>query len=102
MSKSSRQHRLPAKRGSHVAYKRSHDLVIEWYDFGDHAPYESANLLIFDQPGQQALGNALQIDIGSTDALAQAIARRFASYFEVERFAEKHAIPFTRETDFQP
>lgn len=40
---------MPTKPGSHVAYAQASDLVVEWYDFGDHAPYESANLLIFDR-----------------------------------------------------
>lgn len=33
-------------RSSHFAYfEDDGTLVVEWYDFGEHAPYESANLL---------------------------------------------------------
>jgi hypothetical protein len=42
--------------GSHSAYARADgQLVVEWYDFGDDAPYESANLLVFDGQGQAQL-----------------------------------------------
>jgi len=89
--------------GSHVVYARDPDLVVEWYDFDDDAPYESANLLIFDRPAQHRLMALLEIPPASTPhSLASDLAARFKSYFEVKGFAEANAIPFVSEVDFCP
>jgi hypothetical protein len=94
---------MPMKPGSHVAYARGPELIVEWYDFGPHAPYESANLLIFDHAAQQRLAEAIGVDPALTPhALAYQVALKFDSYFDVKRLAEERAIPFTTETDFQP
>jgi hypothetical protein len=94
---------MPAKPGSHVAYARGSDLVVEWYDFGDHAPYESANLMIFDRATQHRLAELLCVDRAlSPHELANKVAARFESYFEVREFAGKQGLGFATETDFQP
>jgi hypothetical protein len=59
---------MPARPGSHEAYARSGDVVVDWYDFGDHAPYESANLLIFDPFAQHRLLTALAAPVSLVDA----------------------------------
>lgn len=98
-----RQHPMPAKPGSHVSYARGRDLVVEWYDFGNHAPYESANMLVFDQDAQDMLAKAIGADLSlPVDMLATRVAARFASYFEVQQFAVERHIPFRKEVDFQP
>lgn len=96
-------HRMPAVPGAHVAYARGAELVVEWYDFGPHAPYESANLLIFDAAAQRQFAVILGIEeYTGSDVLAAQIAGRFESYFRVKGFAEEHAIPFIAEVDFEP
>lgn len=94
--------RMALTRGSHVTYSRGEDLVVEWYDFGPHAPYESANLLVFDRPAQLRLATAAGADVCAPHELARQLALKFDSYFDVKRLAEEHAIPFAIETDFQP
>lgn len=95
--------RMSSKPGSHVAYAQASDLVVEWYDFGDHAPYESANLLTFDRLAQQQLAGAIGLlECPSPDVLASEVARKFSSYFEVKAFAAERGIPFTSEVDFWP
>jgi hypothetical protein len=97
------RHRLPSRPGAHVAYAEGSDLIVEWYDFGDHAPYESANLLIFRRLAQEALAAALDAPRpAAPDALAARIAARFASYFDVKAFAEARGIRFTSKVDFRP
>jgi|GEM_PF-5622027 len=94
---------MPAKPGSHSAYARGPELVVEWYDFGPHAPYESANLLIFDRASQQRLAEAIGVDPALTPHdLAYQVALKFDSYFDVKDVAADRAIPFTTDTDFQP
>jgi hypothetical protein len=94
---------MPGKPGSHVAYARGSDLVVEWYDFGDGAPYESANLMIFDRPTQLRLAQAIGIDPSlSPHMLANNVAARFDSSFDVKRYAEAHDLGFTTEVDYQP
>ena len=93
---------MPTKSGSHVAYAQESDLVVEWYDFGPDAPYESANLLIFDRPAQQRL--ALAIGLAQCPAphdLAYEVSHAFKSYFAVKSFATKRGIPFETAVDFQ-
>jgi hypothetical protein len=73
-------------------------LVVEWYDFGADAPYESANLIMFDGHAERVLAEAL----GNPEDLLAAIAARFTSWFEVKAFAVSRDIPFTSTVDFAP
>jgi hypothetical protein len=99
----STQHRLAGSgAGSEWAHARGPDLVIEWYDFGAHAPYESANLLILGPDGQAALAAAMGVEGDAPDALAAAVAVRFISWFEVRSYLTTWKIPARRETDFMP
>lgn len=94
---------MRARPGAHSVYARRSDLVVEWYDFGEDAPYETANLLIFDRPAQQALAGALGVaPLPCPHDLALEVSNRFASYFEVMAFAENQGVPFTKEVDFTP
>lgn len=94
---------MVARPGSHVVYARGSDLVVEWYDFGDHAPYESVNLLVFDRPAQHRLMELLETPPNWTPhSFASRLAARFASYFEIKEFAEANAILFASEIDFYP
>lgn len=95
--------RMRGKPGSHVAYARGSDLIVEWYDFGGDADYEFASLLVFDRPAQnQLLAATNETDDLSPDETASRIASHFPSYFAVKDFAVKHNVPFKTETDFQP
>jgi hypothetical protein len=95
---------MPQRPGAHGAYVRANGaLVVEWYDFGDHAPYESATLLVFDAVAQTGLARALGLPADlSAQQLAAVVAERFASYFDVLRYAEDKGLAFVREVDFQP
>ena len=94
---------MPAKPGSHTAYARGSDLVVEWYDFGEDAPYESANLLIFDRATQLKLAELIRADPAlSPHGLASKIAARFDSYFDVKAFAAERGLPYGIEVDFEP
>jgi hypothetical protein len=91
-------------RGAHSLY---HDeagkLVVEWHDFGEDAPYESANMIRFDAASQDALAGALDSAAPPAGAaLIAALAARFRSYFEIRAFADAEAIPFEAEVDFRP
>ena len=97
------QHILSRGKGSHSAYARGGDLVVEWYDFGEHAPYESANLIVFAPASQRRLAEALGLDTArSADALAAELASRFSTVFQVREFAETCGASFSRETNFWP
>lgn len=94
---------LRAKPGAHRAYARGPDLVVEWYDFGPHAPFESVNLLIFDRQAQHQLGRLIEAPHDLTPhELAWRLPYRFASYFEVKAFAQANRVPFKWETSFDP
>lgn len=97
------RHKLPSRTGSHVAYAAQNALVVEWYDFGEDVPYESANLLIFDVDNRVTLAQSLG---AATDApaadLARLVAARFRSYFDVKEFAVSHGVPCRAEVDFDP
>ena len=94
---------MSAKPGSHVVYAQGEELVVEWYDHGAHAPYESANLLIFDRAAANTLAHAIDVDPAcSLGSIAAAVTNRFESYFEVKAFAIERGIPFEKKVDFQP
>lgn len=91
-------------RGAHAIW---HDeagrLIAEWHDFGEDAPYETSHRIRFDAAAQDALAGALDSAAPPAgDALLDALAARFRSYFEISAFAEAEAIPFEIEIDFLP
>jgi hypothetical protein len=89
--------------GSHVAYARGADLIVEWYDFGKDVPYESANLLIFSPEAQRALSASLGLEKPPrVRSLAREVAARFESYFQVREFASAQGIAFEKKVDFWP
>jgi hypothetical protein len=91
-------------RGAHsIYYDEAGKLVVEWHDFGEDAPYESANMIRFDAASQDALAGALDSAAPPKGAaLVAALAARFRSYFEIRAFADAEAIPFETEVDFRP
>jgi hypothetical protein len=94
---------MPCRPGSHVAYARGKDLVVEWYDFGPDAPYESANLLIFAKPAQEQLAVLIGLELPvKPKLLARQVADRFGSYFEVQDFARENKIEFLKRVNFWP
>jgi hypothetical protein len=98
--------RIPLKgsrTGSHVTYRDEDGrLVVEWYDFGDDCPYESANLIIFDADAEAALRNLLKVPETSLLSMMESIVARFDTYWAVRAFAEAHAIKCAHVVDFQP
>ena len=64
---------------------------------------KSANLIRFEAAAQRRLAAALESAAApASEALLEAIAERFRSWFEVKAFAEAERIPFTAEVDFLP
>ena len=96
--------KLKATPGSHtVTAREDGSVVVDWYDFGDHAPYESANMLIFEADGVAALAKALGMPAeASAGAIVTGLAERFDSYFTIRAFADARAAPYRHEVDFQP
>jgi hypothetical protein len=87
----------------HSAYARGSELIVEWYDFGEDAPYESANLIIFDTAARTALARRLGLPEGAADAaLLERIQQSFPSWFEAKSFAQREGIAFSLEVDFMP
>ena len=96
-------HTMPGRPGSHSTYVRGEDMVAEWYDHGEDAPYESANMLVLARDAQQRLAEAMSLPLETgAEALAVAAAARFGSWFEFRDFLKHHGIEVRRETDFWP
>lgn len=95
--------RMPTRPGSHTVYLEGEDLVVDWYDYGEHAPYESVNKLIFDQQQQAPLLDALGLpeDLAPVE-LARSLAERFSSYFAVRAFANAQGLTYRHKVDFHP
>ena len=90
-------------RGESIKIGDDGQIVVEWYDFGDDVPYESANMLLFDEKSWRQLAGA----IGCADgidalALAEAVAERFGSYFAIRDYVDSAGLPYEREVDFNP
>jgi len=92
---------MASRAGGHFVYVRDGDLVVEWYDHGEAAAYESANLIVLGPEDQQRLAASLGA-LNMTQALADAVVARFGSYWDVKDFLEQNRIGFRGETDFMP
>lgn len=73
-------------------------LLVEWYDHGPDALYESANLLRFEPADAAAL---LGPDAPAGSTLA-ALQRLYPSWWAVRQAAVERGIAFTTEVDFLP
>jgi hypothetical protein len=99
--------RMPGLRsgpGSQYIYSRDlEQLVVEWHDFGDDVPYESANKLVLNEDQQRQLAFILGAPEGiSMLSLAERLAERFDSYFDVRAFLDENHLSYSHEVDFTP
>ena len=96
--------RVSLSRGHSAYFGQDGSLTIEWYDFGEDAPYESANMLSFNLEQQRGLAEAIGHAPGSGDraAFLVAIQARFSTYWQVRELAETCEIGFRKSVDFQP
>lgn len=89
-------------RGAHTIYLRpTGELVVDWYDFGEDAPYESANMIVMTAKQQVALARTLGLALGGPAELARTIADRFNSYFAVRAYLDAKKLPYDHEVDFE-
>jgi hypothetical protein len=95
---------LSSGGGSHFAYYDDDNLVVEWYDFGPEAPYESANMLRFAVAEYRRLAAILDPNQPPPDpeGLLVLLQANFQTYFQVRAFALEHGISFTASVDFMP
>ena len=85
--------------GSHSVFFAEGLLVVEWYDHGDQAPYESVNQLLLDAEAQRRLLGETASAM-SSDALT-ALASRFDSWWKVKRECDAAGIGYEKVTDFE-
>jgi hypothetical protein len=97
--------RLPAwGSGAHTIYTdEAGRMIVEWYDFGEEVPYESANMLILGAEVVAALSRGLGLARESSQGqIATVLAERFGSYFAIRDFLDTSGLPYRHEVDFQP
>ncbi len=96
--------RVSLNPGHSAYFNQDGSLTIEWYDFGEDAPYESANMLTFDGRQWRALSDAIGNSPAPPDpaTVLAALQARFATYWEVLEFANTCKIGFVKSVDFQP
>ena len=86
--------------GTHWAWLDEHGwLVVEWYDHGPNALYESANQLRFAPEAAAAL---LGVEAPAGEAMLVLLQQRFDSWWDVRGAALEREIAFTSEVDFLP
>ena len=74
-------------------------LVVEWYDHGADALYESANQLRFEPEAAAAL---LGLEAPGQDEALATLQRLFTSWWEVRQKATECGIAFRADVDFLP
>ncbi len=74
-------------------------LVVEWYDHGPNALYESANQLRFAPEAAAAL---LELNAPAGEEMLLLLQQRFGTFWDVRRTALEREIAFTSEVDFLP
>ncbi|HBY59520.1 MAG TPA: hypothetical protein DEH78_06830 [Solibacterales bacterium] len=89
----------PPGSSSTVYFSPDGTLVVEFYDFGEEAQSSMGNdvafLLHLDPAAQAQFASS----IGAEGPLLDAIAARFANYFEVRKWLDAHSIPYRHEFD---
>jgi hypothetical protein len=88
--------------GAHSAYFESDGtLIIEWYNFGEFAPYESADMLSFSEAAQEELAIRLGCETEQVEILRW-LAERFTTYWAVKEWATTEGLVFSHSVDFMP
>ena len=88
--------------GWHSAYKRPDDqLVVEWLEYRDPAPYDHATRLIFSAEREGRLRRLLGVE-GARISTPAALAEHFQDYWSVREYADGHALEYEAEVDFEP
>ena len=92
--------RSGAGAGTHWAWLDEHGwLIVEWYDHGPNALYESANRLRFAPLAAAAL---LELNAPTGQEMLNLLQQRFGTFWDVRRAALGREIAFTTEADFLP
>lgn len=90
-------------RGQWIQIGDDGQIVVEWYHFGDSAPYESSNMLVFDEQARRELAAAIGCAEGAdAPAVAAALAKRFGSYFAIRHFVDSEGLTYKHEVDLMP
>jgi hypothetical protein len=93
---------LGRSAGSHFAYFTDDGaLVVELYIFGEDAPYDSADMISFRAAAQSATAARLRCANEHAELL-KSLDERFATYGEVQGWAEAEGIAFSHTADFMP
>ena len=88
--------------GWHSVYRgEDGELVVEWLEYRDPAPYDHATRLIFSDEQEAALRRSLGVSDAETSTPA-ALAGRFDTYWAVRAHADTHALSYATDVDFQP
>ena len=86
-------------QGFHSVFFSGDRLVAEWYDFGENAPYESVNQLVFEAEAQHRLFGD-PTPAAPSDRL-HALAHRFDSWFSLKRECDATGIAYEKVIDFE-
>ena len=88
--------------GWHSVYRgEDGELVVEWVEYRDPAPYDHVTRLVFSSEEEAALRGSLGVSDAETSTPA-ALAERFATYWAVRAHADAHALSYATDVDFQP
>ena len=90
------------REGWHTAYRgASGELVVEWLEYCDPAPYDHATSIAFAPDQELALMAALAPEGSAVSTLAL-LSLTFNTYWAVREFADSHQIGYDRRVDFNP
>jgi hypothetical protein len=88
--------------GSHFAYYTDDgQLVIEWYNFGEDAPYESADMISFGEDSQSKIADRLGCAKGHIQLL-KSLAASFTTYWAIKKWVRAERIAYVHSVDFMP
>lgn len=89
--------------GSHSVYfNDTSNLIIEWYDHGKNSPYESVNMLLFDELNTIKLSKSIGFEDYKNDfrGFLNELAIKIDNYFEAQEYCETNDIEFTKKYSF--
>lgn len=88
--------------GWHSAYTRPDgQLVVEWLEDRDPAPYDHTTRIIFSTKQERRLRTLLGVEEPRISTPA-ALAEHFQDYWSVREYADAHSLQYEAEVDFQP
>ena len=102
MSSAAKRDQVRLAPGHSLYFAADGALVVEWYDFGENVPYESATTLTIAPASLDDLAKLLHLAVRGRPGILAALSRQVGDYWAARALLDEWKIPYRHHVDFLP